>query len=131
MSETKGPKPRLVRVGDWHRRMRGPFRGFLQDVDTDMCTWTQETPSLEAAVAWFVEALPYDGFRAAVLDESGWIVLGVSYDEAATAKVGHPIWMGSDIGFAVVEMLNLVDPVESAMWESYARGASDRERWWT
>jgi hypothetical protein len=118
-------------IGQWGRRLHGPWRVLFQDINTGMVGASKPTPYLEAALRTLIEGgLPRRGYRSVVVDDDGWIVFGCSTDPEFISSVGHDCWWGCEIGFAMVESTGLVEPVDLAIWETYARETSDKEDWW-
>lgn len=125
-------RARLLPPGEWMWRMRAPYRVMAQDTDTLMWVMSEETPYAEAAILSVIGAdgFPNEKHRVAVIDRDGWILLGYSTDPVHVNAFGHPAWWGSEFGFMIAESTGVLDPVELAMMESFARDMSDGDGWW-
>lgn len=120
---------RPVADGDWYRRLHGPFHAYIHNgvrvsrLGPDhLDVWLRTS----VVVAGFSQ--PQAGTWAAIVDSNGWCAYGYTAEVQWLEKYGHPIWFGCELGFAVLEAMGLVDPVELAMRESIAR--SQQTDWW-
>jgi hypothetical protein len=131
MSDLALPAPKVIPEGEWYKRVHGPFVGVTQQLPSRRLHYTPWSELLQAQIE-AIETTWLDGeydVRVAVLDRDGWMVYGAALDSAFVRQHGMQGWFGCEFGFATLESMNLVDPVEVALRESVARTANQPD-WW-
>ena len=142
MATSRRPVPRMVPHGDWYRRLHQPFTTVIQlvhSINTVTSTYVgTDDPNrmdpLDGHVAVFANMTKrmheWRDQRVAVVDADGWIAIGFACDRLTLDSLGRVAWWGCEMGWASLESLNALDPVEIAMKESFARSALGAHDWW-